>query len=156
MKRSICAFILLASAQAVHAQQTSTIYGCVDASGHRYYTNVKTDAEGKKCTIVQREVSVVPATPVAKHGAPAANARVLQDTQRSRDEARRRILQEELDNADKQLAAAKQRLTEQESVRDGSERNNQRLLDRLKPYQQEVERQEQNVAQLKRELTNLR
>jgi len=141
------------------AQQPSTIYGCVDASGRRYYTNVKADAEGKKCTVVQREVSVVPAPPrtAPKEGASgSASARVQQGTQRSRDEARRRILQEELETADKQLAAAKQKLAEQEAIRDGSERNYQRVLDRLKPYQQEVERQEQNVAQLKRELSNLR
>ena len=63
MCRFLCALFLAALACAAQAQQPSTIYGCVDASGHRYYTNVKSDAEGKKCTVVQREVSVVPAPP---------------------------------------------------------------------------------------------
>ena len=159
MCRFSCALFLLALASAVQAQQASTIYGCVDASGHRYYTNVKSDAEGKKCTVVQREVSVVPAPPRSapkESASGSGTARVQQGTQRSRDEARKRILQDELEVADKQLATAKQKLAEQEGTRDGSERNYQRVLDRLKPFQQEVERQEQNVAQLKRELSNSR
>lgn len=162
MARLFSAIFLLALTSAAQAQQPSTIYGCVDASGHRYYTNVKSDAEGKKCTVVQREVSVVPApTPAprkesASGTSGSASARVQQNTQKSRDEARRRILQEELEAAVKQLAVAKQKLAEQEAIREGGERNYQRVLDRLKPFQQEVERQEQNVAQLKRELSNLR
>ncbi|MBI4291636.1 MAG: DUF4124 domain-containing protein [Betaproteobacteria bacterium] len=161
MFRLFSAIFVLALTSAAQAQQPSTIYGCVDASGHRYYTNVKSDAEGKKCTVVQREVSVVPAqTPAPRResasGSSQASARVQQNTQKSRDEARKRILEEELDLAVKQLAVAKQRLAEQEGIREGGERNYQRVLDRLKPYQQEVERQEQNVAQLKRELSNLR
>ncbi|MBI2320383.1 MAG: DUF4124 domain-containing protein [Betaproteobacteria bacterium] len=159
MARLLTAFLLIVGTWAAYAQQSSTIYGCVDASGRRYYTNVKSDAEGKKCTIVQREVSVVPAqpAPAPKASAPAPGAaKVPQNTQKSRDEARRRILEEELQAADKQLAAAKQKLAEQEAVREGGERNYQRVLDRLKPYKAEVERQEQNVTQLKRELSNLR
>ena len=156
MVRHLCALLLIASAGAAQAQQPSTIYGCVDESGRRFYTNVKSDADGKKCTVVQREVSVVPAPPAATKESPAGAARVQQATQKSRDDARRRILQEELEAAEKQLATARQKLTEQEGIREGGERNFQRVLDRLKPYQAEVERQEQNVAQLKRELSNLR
>lgn len=156
MVRHFCAFLLLALAGAVQAQQPSTIYGCVDESGRRFYTNVKSDADGKKCTVVQREVSVVPAPPPASKEIPTGAARVQQATQKSRDDARRRILQEELEAAEKQLATARQKLAEQEGIREGGERNYQRVLDRLKPYQAEVERQEQNVAQLKRELSNLR
>jgi len=156
MTRSTCALLLAAFACLAHAQQPSTIYGCVDASGHRYYTNVKADADGKKCAVVQREVSVVPATPVPRQSQSPAGTKVQQDTQKARDDARRRILQEELENADKALSAAKQKLAEQESTRSGDERNYQRVLDRLKPFQQEVERQQENVAQLKRELSNLR
>lgn len=167
MLRLLSALFLLVLTHAIQAQQPSTIYGCVDASGHRFYTNVKSDAEGKKCTVVQREISVVPAQAPVPSTAPSpaprketasgsATARVQQNTQRSRDEARKRILQEELEAADKQLAAAKKKLAEQEAIREGGERNYQRVLDRLKPFQQEVERQEQNVAQLKRELSNLR
>ena len=74
----------------------------------------------------------------------------------SRLKAERGTLQEEFEAAEKRLAAARQKLTEQEGIREGGERNYQRVLDRLKPYQAEVERQEQNVAQLKRELSSLR
>ena len=158
MVRFLCALLLLAALGSARAQQPSTIYGCVDETGRRYYTNVKSDADGKKCTVVQREVSVVPvqAPPSKESAAGTGGQRVQQATQRSRDEARRRILQEEFAAAEKQLATARQKLTEQEGIREGGERNYQRVLDRLKPYQEEVERQEQNVTQLKRELSNLR
>lgn len=159
MSRLLTAFFLIVGTWAAYAQQASTIYGCVDASGRRYYTNVKADAEGKKCTVVQREVSVVPAqpAPAPKASPPAPGAgKAPQNAQKNREEARRRILEEELQAADKQLATARQKLAEQEAIREGGERNYQRVLDRLKPYKEEVERQEQNVSQLKRELSNLR
>ena len=78
-------------------------------------------------------------------------------TQRNRDETRRKILEEELDAAEKRLSEARQKLVEQDAVRTLEEKvQPQRAMDRLRPYQQEVERQEQNVASLKRELSNLR
>ena len=145
-----------------HAQ--SVTYRCVDANGRSTYTNVKEEMSGKKCTVVSREVSVIPAQQLApqptKAGNTAAKAggeRVDAGTQRSRDETRRKILQEELDSAEKRLSEARQKLTEQDSVRMPEERLvPQRAIERVKPYQQEVERQEQNVASLKRELSNLR
>jgi chromosome segregation ATPase len=76
--------------------------------------------------------------------------------QRARDTDRRRILQEELQSADKQLAVARQKLAEQETVRNGNERNYERVLERLKPFQDEVRVAEENVVSLKRELSNLR
>jgi hypothetical protein len=79
------------------------------------------------------------------------------NTQRGRDDTRRKILQEELDSAEKRLTELRQKLAEQDSVRSVEEKvNPQRALDRLKPHREEVERQEQNVASLKRELSNLR
>ncbi len=41
-------------------------------------------------------------------------------------------------------------------MRHGDERNYQRVLDRLKPFQEAVERHERNVAALKKELGALR
>jgi len=129
----------------------SEIYRCKDGSGRDIYTNVKRDTEGKNCRLVSREVSVVPAQ------APAARpttARV--DPVRAKETDRRRILQEELDGEQKRLAEAKQRLAEQEAIRNGDERNYQRVLDRLKPFMEAVEQSEKNVAQLRKELTNLK
>ena len=145
-----------------HAQ--SVTYRCVDGSGRSTYTNVKEEMNGKKCTVVSREVSVVPAQQFAPQPAKAGNSaakaggeRVDATTQRSRDETRRKILQEELDSAEKRLSEARQKLSEQDSARTPEERLvPQKAIERIKPYQQEVERQEQNVASLKRELSNLR
>src|SRR5437773_9210528 len=39
----------------------SEVYKCPDASGRPTYTNVKRDTVGKNCTLVSKEVSVVPA-----------------------------------------------------------------------------------------------
>lgn len=129
----------------------SEIYRCKDGSGRDIYTNVKRDIEGKNCRVVSREVSVVPLQPPA---ARPATARV--DPARARETDRRRILEEELDGEQKRLADAKQRLAEQEAIRNGDERNYQRVLDRLKPYMEAVEHAEKNVVQLKKEISNLR
>jgi hypothetical protein len=119
--------------------------------------------------LVIREVSVVPvpkpASPPAA-AAPRSDAkpeakpppanRIDPQTQRARDNDRRRILQDELQSAEKTLASARQKLAEQEAIRRGDEKNYQRVLDRLKPFQDEVRIAEDNVAALKRELSILR
>lgn len=173
----LCAMLLVLGTPAAQAQSSvgvggSVTYRCMDSAGRSTYTNVKEEMAGKKCTVVSREVSVVPgvrppAPPPAAAPAPArpgnvatpaakAAVRVDPQTQRARDADRRRILQQELQNAEKQLADARQRLAQQESIRGGDEKNYQRVLDRLKPYQDEVRGAEENVAALKRELSNLR
>jgi phage shock protein A len=78
------------------------------------------------------------------------------DTQRSRDAERRRILEQELANEQKLLDEARKELAEQESQRLGSERNYQRMLDRLEPYKKRVKLHEDNVANLRRELASAR
>lgn len=157
----IAVVLALFGAANVHAQ--SATYKCLDSGGRPTYTNVKEEMNGKKCTVVSREVSVVPAQQIAqpaKAGSGAAKTageRVDTNTQRGRDDTRRKILQEELDSAEKRLSESRRKLAEQDSIRSMEEKlNPQRALDRLKPHQDEVERQEQNVASLKRELSNLR
>ena len=77
-------------------------------------------------------------------------------TQRQRDADRRRILEQELANEQKLLDQAQKELAGQESIRLGSERNYQRVLDRLEPYKKKVKLHEDNVTNLKKELANLR
>jgi hypothetical protein len=156
------ALLALSGAAQVHAQNAT--YRCVDPGGRSTYTNVKEEMTGKKCTIVSREVSVVPAqqftaqpAKAGNGGAKASGEKVDANTQRARDDTRRKILQEELDAAEKRLAESRQKLAEQDSIRSGEEIvTPQKRLDRRRPYQDEVERQEQNVGSLKRELSNLR
>ncbi|HSD41592.1 MAG TPA: DUF4124 domain-containing protein [Burkholderiales bacterium] len=163
----LAAAVALALAPASFAQ--GTVWRCTEADGHPHYTNIKKDTEGKTCQVVTKEVSVVPAShpgaaaqgtrssvPQAATATPPNFPRVDRETQRARDDNRRKILQDELASEEKSLVDAKSKLTEQESVRHGDEKNYQRVLDRLKPYQEAVERHERNVSALRRELANLR
>jgi len=145
---------------ALAAPAWADTFKCMDANGRATYTNMKEETKGKNCTVVMREISVVPAVPAARAGAatpsPAGFPKVDPSTQRTRDDARRRILEEELSGEEKALAQAKAELTQQESIRTGDERNYQRVLDRLQKYKDAVERHEKNVAALKRELNNVK
>jgi septal ring factor EnvC (AmiA/AmiB activator) len=135
-------------------------YRCVDENGRSTYTNVKEEVANKKCVVVSREVSVVPAPPPPQQAAPKAPAGSAAKgdarNQNARDGDRRKILQSELESEEKALAGARQKLVEQEAIRSGDERNYARVLERLRPFQEEVQRHEQNVAQLRREISNLR
>jgi len=124
------------------AQAQGEIYKCPDSSGRPTYTNVKRDTAGKNCTMVSREVSVVPSFPVSR----------AMQTSSSRNENRRKILETELDSEQRLLADARQKLAEQEALRSGDERNFERVQDRLKPYQDSVSQHTKNIEQLQREL----
>lgn len=141
---------------APQALAQNTVWKCVGPDGRPQYTNVQRDAAGRNCTVVSKEVSVVPgfkAPPASKgEGYP----RVDGETQKARDDGRRKILQEELAAEEQKLNEAKTKLAEQEAVRYGDEKNYQRVLDRLKPYQDAVDAHSKNVAALKKELDNLR
>ncbi len=135
-----------------------TIFRCTDETGRNHYTNVKEEMSGKKCAVVSREVSVVPVLP-APAAAPArstASAPRVADAApgagRAREDNRRRILQEELESEQKRLSEAKQKLSEQQP------RSNEPggVLERIKPFAEAVLQAEKNVAQLQRELGNLK
>ncbi|MGH8696704.1 MAG: DUF4124 domain-containing protein, partial [Burkholderiales bacterium] len=138
-----------------------TVWKCVEADGRAHYTNIKRETDGKQCTVVTKEVSVV--SPPAPRSRPAAAEKagsdfpkVDRETQRTRDESRRRILEDELTAEEKGLIDAKAQLAAQEAVRYGDEKNYQRVLDRLKPYQDAVERHARNISALRKELAGLR
>ena len=143
---------------ALAAPAWADTFKCMDANGRATYTNMKEETKGKNCTVVMREISVVPAVPAARAAAaspsPAGFPKVDPVTQKSSDGARRRILEEELTGEEKALAQAKAELTEQEGIRTGDERNYQRVLERLQKYKDEVARHENNIAALKKELGN--
>jgi len=145
----------LAAASAAYAQ--TTVWRCMESDGRPHYTNIKKETEGKQCAVVTKEISVVSTpAPRAAAASPANFPKVDKETQKSRDDSRRRILEEELSTEEKSLVDAKTKLTEQEGLRLGDEQNYQRVLDRLKPYQETVERHERNIAALKKELSSLR
>jgi septal ring factor EnvC (AmiA/AmiB activator) len=145
------AFLSVFLAGAGVAQAQPATFKCVDNGGRSTYTNVKEEMAGKKCAVVSREVSVVPAQPAgsATKAPPPTAARAANND-------RRKILEEELSGEEKRLAEARDKLTEQQSQRSGDERNYQRVLERLKPFADAVELHEKNVAQLRRELNAAR
>ena len=128
------------------------VYKCPDASGRPTYTNVKRDTVGKNCTLVSKEVSVVPAQAPAR----AMQSSAVPGTATTRNENRRKILESELQNEEQLLSDARQKLTEQEGTRGGEERNYARVLERLKPYQEAVNQHAKNIEQLRGELGRLR
>jgi uncharacterized protein DUF4124 len=123
------------------------VYKCPDASGRPTYTNVKRDTVGKNCTLVSKEVTVVPAQVPARGQSSAAV---------DRNENRRKILESELQNEQQLLTDARQKLVEQEGLRGGEERNYARVQERLKPYQAAVDLHTKNIEQLRGELGRLR
>ena len=135
-------------------------FKCMDANGRATYTNMKEETKGKNCSLVIREISVVPAIPPARTAkaapSPPGFPKVDPATQKTRDEGRRRILEDELSSEEKALLEARAELTRQESIRTGDERNYQRVLDRLQKYKDNVERHQKNVAALKKELENVK
>lgn len=156
-----CAALTVAGGAYAQSQAGGgTVWRCTEQDHRAHYTNIKKETEGKQCVVVTREVSVVagpaPVPRAAATPTPPGFPRVDKDTQKSRDDGRRRILEDELFTEEKGLTDAKAKLAEQESIRNGDEKNYQRVLDRLKPYQDAVERHERNVTALKRELSALR
>ena len=108
---------------------------CVDASGKVRYVDAS-QVGNDKCTPVGNRLEIVPAPPAGPSvSAPAA-------TSGGDDRVK---------DAEKRLAEAKQKLAEQEAVRQGDERNYQRVLDRLKPYQDAVESAQKDVDQARRD-----
>ena len=134
------------------------IWECMDESGNKRFTNIKAEAKGCKLLVVAPLNTVAPPKASQPKGAsapaktPESFPKVDTETQKQRDSDRRRILDQELANEQKLLDQAKKELADQESQRLGSERNYQRVLERLEPYKKKVKLHEDNIANLRREL----
>src|SRR5574342_969883 len=149
-KKLMGLFFFALAAPCGHAQ--SEVYKCPDPSGRPTYTNVKRDTVGKKCTLVSKEVSVVPAQAPMR----AMSSSAAATSSAGRNENRRKIIESELQNEEQLLSDAKQKLAEQEGVRTGDERNYARVMERLKPFQEAVEQHSRNIEQLRSELGRLK
>lgn len=149
----VCLFAPLAQAD---------IYKCVDEQGGVTYTNDKPAPGMKGCSLLTREpaVTVLPSAPARKAAAavptPSNFPRVDDSTQRNRDNDRRRILSQELATEEKFLEESKKALAEQESVRNGDERNYAKVLERLQPYKDKVALHERNIEAIKKEIGGLK
>ena len=134
--------------------QVQTLWNCKDKDGRTMITSQKADTAGKDCRVVSEErVTVVPATKAAK--SPAGFPKESTSDRATAKAKQRETLENELTQEQSMLADARKKLTEQEAIRNGDEKNYARVLERLKPYQDTVEVHEKNVEALKRELGNL-
>ena len=133
--------------------QVETIWSCKDSNGRTHVTNLKEDTVGKDCRIVQQQrVTVVPA---AKGKAPAGFPKESASDRVAAKTKQRETIERELNQEQGMLSDARKKLSEQEAVRGGDEKNYAKVLERLKPYQDTVEVHEKNVEALRRELNNL-
>ena len=141
---------------AIPLSARADIFKCMDARGRPLYTSDKRDTEGKKCETVSREVNVVSA-PAAKPAAksPAGFPKESAAERQSSKAKQRETIEKELNQEQSMLMDARKKLSEQEAIRGGDEKNYARVLERLRPYQDTVEVHEKNVQALKRELGNL-
>ena len=89
-------------------------------------------------------------------GTPQPGSKLPDGSQPKASDDRRKALVEELAREQYALVKAREALAQQESIRLGDERNYARVLERLKPYQDEVAAHEKKITELRQELANLR
>jgi hypothetical protein len=149
--------MLLFSATAVHAETCKFL----DSEGHVIYSNTPNappkGAQKLKC--FDTPASRPAAKPAASQPGSSDQEklpRIDEKTQKARDGDRRRILEQELADEQAKLADAKKQLAEQEDQRVGGEKNYQKYLDRIQPFQAAVASHERNIEALRRELSDLK
>jgi len=149
MKRYLFA-VLCCSPMLVHAE----IYKAVDADGHVTYSSSPI-AGGKKLNLEPLPTML----PAAKgSGFPSVDSQ----TQKGRDNTRRKILQDELDAEKKLLNAATQKLNEAASTpdvyrgQDGKTYRNVAAYDaKVQPLQDEVNLHTKNIEAIETELSRM-
>jgi|1186.fasta_scaffold320159_2 hypothetical protein len=108
---------------------------CVDAKGRVTYID-ETGPGADKCQPLTGSTVIVP------RDKPSTVPTIAPDN--SLEEKRARVAE-----AEARLSEAKQKLADQEAIREGNEKNYARVLERLKPYQDAVEAAEKNLEQVK-------
>ena len=130
----------------------------VDKDGHVTYSNVPIpNARKASCIEAPPPVSNVrPAEQNKSQGTPQPTSKSSDGSQPKTTDDRKKVLMEELAREQDALIKAREALAQQESIRLGDERNYARVLERLKPYQDEVAAHEKKITELRQDLANLR
>ncbi len=92
----------------------------------------------------------------AKTPSPAGFPKEDAATRASAKDRQREIIARELAQEEAILSRAKKDFAEQEAIRYGDEKNDRKVLDRLRRYRENVELHEKNVQELRKELGNIR
>lgn len=145
----------------------SDIFVCTDEHGQKVFQNTGNVKNCKRMDV--QPILTLPATraPQARSGvqpavdqrssvSPANFPRVDGDTQRVRDNDRRRILEDELRGEEERLAKLKVEYNSGEPERRGDERNFALYRERTQRLQDDIARTENNVRALLREISLLR
>jgi hypothetical protein len=154
--RAMCWCVLLGPAPTALAQASAPVCKYLDAEGNIHYINVSPERGWKKlsCDIGGETVrgGSAKSTPT-----PAGFPKVDADTQRGRDDVRRKVLTDELATEEKLLAESRA------AYGDGAppplpeeQANAQKYADRLSKLRQAVNLHEKNVEALRKELAALR
>ena len=147
--------------------QADVMYQCVDDSGHKSFSNIKSSAKGTRCTTMDlgAPVTIPAAKAAAKTPTPANFPKVDDSTQKARDTDRRRILDNELAAEQKNLDEAKKALADQEAVILPNERQQYKggggisggkVEQRIAPYRDKVALHERNIEAIQKEIAKLR
>ena len=153
MKPGYLLAALCACPMLVHAE----IYKSVDEDGHVTYSSTPLKG-GRKLNLEPLPTMVPPANVQSSEGFP----RVDTETQRGRDDTRRKILQDELNAEQKLLDEATQNLKDGESNPEVFKRNDGKTYrnvakydEKIKTLQEQVDLHKNNVDALKTELSKL-
>jgi len=166
----LMALMLAAGLAHPAAHADSTVYKCVDKSGHVEFT----DANKAGCKPLDLP-GYMPAprapTPAANSavnmrqgaGRPAASPapgpanfpRVDSYTQRERDADRREILGDELRAEEQKLANLKRDFNNGEPERQGNEKNYAKYQERVAQMRDDISRSEKNIEALRREIGSI-
>lgn len=123
------------------------------------YTNVPPSGNLAKCTVItQGNVTVVPAVKVPSGGsqASASSTALRSDSQRNKDADARFILEAELKKALVRQAELQKDYNNGEPEKLGTEaRNYQKYADRVAEMKANMQRNEADIASLKREIARL-
>ena len=158
---------LLAALLAALPVHADVMYQCVDESGHKSFSNIKSSAKGSKCTAMDLGAPVTVPAPkaAAKTPTPATFPKVDDNTQKARDTDRRRILDSELAAEQKNLDEAKKALAEQEAIILPSERQQYKggggisggkVDERIAPFRDKAALHERNIEAIQKEISKLR
>jgi len=161
LNRLTAPLLLLAS---LGAQAQGTVYRCPGPPILYTDTLSAKEAKDKGCrTIENTPITIVqtvkpPPRSASGSGAEAprnAESRVDAGQQRVRDDERRRVLQDELRQAEERLANAQKDYNNGQGERRGDERNYQKYLDRMAELKDSIARYEADIQALKREIAKL-
>lgn len=148
LRAALISFGLMLSASA-----GAEVFKSIDSSGRVTYSNMPS----KNADKVELEPLNTMTAPKRKPqvATPADFPKVDVETQKKRDDLRRKILVDELASEQRQLIEAKKALAEGEAVRLGNERNYQKYLDRVQKLKDDVTMHEKNIEALQKELGKL-